>query len=178
LKPFGRLLWGGVLSRSSEYAVRALTYLALHEPQGYCLSRKVAGDLKIPAPFLGKVLQSLVGRGLLESHRGRAGGFRLARPADEIRLGEIVEAFEEIDNHRCVLGQAECSDGCGCPLHHDWCNVRSQLVERLNSTSLADLVRFSHENTASSFPYQQQKQEQDQERRIANTGMRASFSTE
>lgn len=161
-----------MLSRSSEYAVRALTYLALREPQGFCLSRTVAGDLRIPAPFLGKVLQNLVGRGLLESHRGRAGGFRLARPPQEIRVAEIVEAFDDIETRRCVLGQAECTDDSACPLHRDWCNVRDQLVNRLRETTLADLARESRERraqSASSFPY---------ERRIASTGVRASFSTE
>lgn len=164
------LLQGSVLSRSSEYAVRALTYLALREPQGFCLSRTVAGDLRIPAPFLGKVLQGLVGRGLLESHRGRAGGFRLARPANEIRIAEIVEAFDDIESRRCVLGQEECSDECACPLHRDWCATRDAFVTRLKETTLASLARQSRESAASSFPYF--------ERRIARTGMRASFSTE
>lgn len=158
-----------MLSRSSEYAVRALTYLALREPGGFCLSRTVAGDLNIPAPFLGKVLQSLVGRGLLESHRGRAGGFRLARPADEIRVAEVVEAFDDIESRRCVLGQAECDDAVACPLHDDWCNLRDAFVRRLHGTSLTDLARQSREATESSFPY---------ERRIASTGISASLSTE
>jgi len=170
-----------VLSRSSEYAVRALTYLALRERQGYCLSRTVAGELKIPAPFLGKVLQNLVGRGLLESHRGRAGGFRLARPAAEIKIAQIVEAFDDIESRRCVLGQAECNDECGCPLHRDWCSVRDTFVARLTGTSLAELARLSTENPASSFPYEvgsEGEAGQSGERRIASTGTRASFSTE
>lgn len=172
MKPLLVLLETSVLSRSSEYAVRALTYLALRENRGYCLSRTVAEDLRIPAPFLGKVLQALVGRGLLSSHRGRAGGFRLARPAAEIRVAEIVEAFDDIESQRCVLGQAECTDENACPLHSEWCNVRDRFVNRLREMSLADLAREANEaptSTGSSFPYEQ---------RIANTGMRASFSTE
>ena len=169
MKAYVLLLEGSVLSKSSEYAVRALTYFALRDERGYCLSRTVAGDLGIPAPFLGKVLQSLVGRGLLESHRGRAGGFRLARPASEIRVADVVEAFDDIESRRCTLGQDVCDDEHACPLHRDWCDARDAFVRKLWDTSLADLARQANESPASSFPY---------ERRIASTGMRASFSTE
>ena len=61
------------IARSSEYAIRALTYLASWEGDGYCLARRMAEDLGIPAPFLGKCLQPLVVRGLLASQRGRCG---------------------------------------------------------------------------------------------------------
>lgn len=159
-----------MFSRSSEYAIRALAFLALREPRVFCLARTVAGELGIPAPFLGKVLQSLVACELLESHRGRTGGFRLARPAAHIRLAEVVAVFDDAAaRRRCILGQEECSGERACPLHDAWCGVIDGSLELLERTTLADLARYAREHPEAAFPYA---------RRIASTGVPASLSTE
>jgi Rrf2 family transcriptional regulator, iron-sulfur cluster assembly transcription factor len=170
LKRGARCLQACVISRSSEYALRALTFLALGEERDFCLARTLAAELGIPAPFLGKVLQSLVGAGLLESHRGRAGGFRLARPAGGIHVSEVVGVFEKVGGpERCLLGQDVCDDDHACPLHRDWRALRDMFLARLTGTTLADLARFAREAPQSSFPY---------EHRIASTGARTSFNSE
>lgn len=142
------------ISRSSEYAIRALTYLA--QPQhgaGYYLVRDMARELAIPAAFLGKILQPLVARGILESQRGRGGGFRLHLPASEISLHRVVDAIETLDGKRaCFLGQAECSDERACPMHTYWKAASAAFEERLSSTTLADLVRFCEERPSSGYP--------------------------
>lgn len=159
-----------MFSRSSEYAIRSLTYLALRDPRLFCLARTMAGELGIPAPFLGKVLQSLVAREILESHRGRTGGFRLARPAAHVRLAEIVAVFDDLlARRRCILGQEECSRECACPLHSSWCGVVDGLLAHLERTTLADLARYAREHPEAAFPYA---------RRMASTGVSASLSTE
>src|SRR5262245_42777162 len=107
-----------MISRASEYAIRSLTYLAMQEREAFHLARDMAERLEIPAPFLAKILQPLVARGLVRSQRGRSGGFRLARDPAEITLFQIVDAQENLGKIRqCMLGQAECSDERACPLH-------------------------------------------------------------
>jgi Rrf2 family protein len=144
-----------VLSRSSEYAIRALTFLAQHERDGrHYLARDMAEQLGIPAPFLGKVLQPLVTRGILHSQRGRSGGFRLDRPASEITLVQIVEAQERLTAPNvCILGQRECDDAHACPLHGMWMQASHSFHARLNETTLQDMVEACGAIPGCEYPY-------------------------
>lgn len=144
-----------MLSRSSEYAIRALTFLAQHQSDSrHYLARDMAEQLGIPAPFLGKVLQPLVTRGILHSRRGRSGGFRLARPAGEIRLVDIVETQETVAvTGACLLGQVPCNDAEACPLHDTWKRAYDSFHARLRTTSLADMVDSCAARPESGYPY-------------------------
>ena len=140
------------ISRSSEYAIRALTYLAQNR-EGFRLASEMAAALGIPAPFLGKVLQPLVSRGVLHSQRGRNGGFRLARPPEEITLFQVVDTQEHLGGVRqCFLGQAECTDERACPLHDYWKHASGAFLSRMVNTTLADLLRFCAERPHSGYP--------------------------
>jgi Rrf2 family protein len=142
------------ISRSSEYAIRALTYLAKQKGDGYHLAREMAELLGIPAPFLGKVLQPLVARGLLASQRGRSGGFRLAYRPGEISLFQIVDAQEPIGRVRqCFLGQAECTDERGCPMHEFWKASQEHFLTYLAQTTIQDLVDFTDREPEAGYPF-------------------------
>jgi len=145
-----------VLSRSSEYAIRALTFLAQRQRDGqHYLARDMAAELQIPAPFLGKVLQPLVTRGLLHSRRGRSGGFRLDRPAAQIPLVQIVEAEETLGPaNTCLLGQKVCDDAHACPLHDTWMKASISFHDRLRKTSLQDMVEYAAAHPGCSYPFQ------------------------
>jgi Rrf2 family iron-sulfur cluster assembly transcriptional regulator len=139
-----------VLSRSSQYAVRALAYLAMRERGQWVLTRQIAAAIDIPSPFLAKILQVLALEGILESQRGRNGGFRLVRDPDRLPLFDIVEAFDRLGQGRlCVLGQKVCSDETACPLHHTWKHSVNSFRHRLQTTTLTELSR--HPN-ALGFP--------------------------
>jgi Rrf2 family protein len=142
------------ISRSTEYAIRALTYLAQNqEDRRYYLARDMAEKLGMPAPFLGKILQPLVARGFLESQRGRNGGFRLCVPAAQVTLLQIAESQEDMNAHpECFLGQAECSDERACPLHDYWKETSGAFSKQMSTTSLADLVQFCIDSPASDYP--------------------------
>ncbi len=143
-----------MLSRSSEYAIRALTYMALQEAGAFHLAQDMARELSIPPAFLGKVLQPLVTRGILASQRGRGGGFRLLRPADRVFLAEIIATQENLERSRqCVLGQGECNDEHTCPLHTEWRSRTDSFLEQLEHTSLADLLRYQHSHPDCRYPY-------------------------
>ena len=145
-----------MLSRSSEYAIRALAYLGQREDRApWVLARQIAADLDIPFPFLAKILQTLAGEGVLESQRGRNDGFRLARNPERLSLFEIVEPFDKLGARRlCVLGQKVCSDETACPLHHTWKHSLNSFLHRLRTTSLEDLK--SHP-TAIGFPSRRER---------------------
>lgn len=141
------------ISQASEYATRALTYLAQRRGEGYHLARTIAEDIQLPAPFLSKILVTLVGRGILKSQRGRGGGFCLVREPAEITLYAIIDSQEDLSRPRaCMLGQDECSDERACPMHEFWSNASAQWLSRLESTTLKDLVQFCEDPSAGSYP--------------------------
>lgn len=142
------------ISRSTEYAIRALTYLAQQQEGGrFHLAREMADLLGIPAPFLGKILQPLVTQGILESQRGRNGGFRLTVPPGEVTLQRVVESQETNPGPRgCLLGQAECSDERACPLHDYWKVAAEAFETKVQNTTLADLTDFCDRKPESGYP--------------------------
>lgn len=141
-------------TRSTEYAIRALTFLAIErEGGGYHLAREMADVLGIPAPFLGKILQPLVMRGILESQRGRNGGFRLCKDPENVTLMDIADSQELVyENRQCFLGQAECSDERACPMHEYWKVAAESFQVSMNSTTLLSLVNFVEVNGESGYP--------------------------
>lgn len=140
-----------MISRTSEYAIRALAYLGTLEDRPWKLSREIASELGMPPPFLGKVLQTMAAVGIVESQRGRGGGFRLARPAHAVALIEIVEPIDHLgDRKMCVLGQKLCGDEHACPLHHAWKKTRETFLAALRKTTLADVERAEFPG---SFPW-------------------------
>lgn len=144
-----------MLSRSSEYAVRALTFLAMQNDARFHLVRNMAEELGIPAPFLAKVLQPLVSSGILFSQRGRSGGFRLAHPPEAVTLLQIVDTQEHIGKTRqCLLGQAVCVDEHPCPMHAYWKDASDAFVSQLKNTTLQDLLDFCRTNANCSYPFQ------------------------
>jgi len=131
-----------MLSRSSEYAIRALAFLAGRGEPHWLLSRQIAEELGIPPPFLAKILRTLAEEGILESQRGRNGGFRLVRDPQALSLFEIVEPFDRLRQRQlCVLGQRICSEETACPLHATWRSTLSSFLQALNDTTLAEVGR-------------------------------------
>ncbi len=129
-----------ILSRTSKYGLQAVLYLARHD-DGPVLSTAIAKRLHIPPHFLAKILQDLARRGVLQSFKGRGGGFQLARPADEIRLLEVVGIIEGREfEDSCVLGLRSCSELEACPLHHHWKAIKGQILQMLSDESVKGLL--------------------------------------
>jgi Rrf2 family nitric oxide-sensitive transcriptional repressor len=100
-------------------------YVAMGKDEKPILARTIAKEMQIPANFLSKILNRLVQAGLIQSIRGRNGGFVMAKPPAEIRIREIIDPFMQIDDYKdCFLGFKECDGLCG--LHHRWSNITEQ----------------------------------------------------
>lgn len=100
------------ISERASLALHAVTFLATRggEPARV---KEVAGALSGSAAHLSKVLQALVRGGLLKGTRGPSGGYRLARPAGEITLLQVVEAVEgPLDLRACLFGTPVCGGNC------------------------------------------------------------------
>ncbi|MCZ2203752.1 iron-responsive transcriptional regulator RirA [Bartonella sp. A05] len=135
------------LTKQTNYALRMLMYCAANQGT---LSRipEIAKAHAVSKLFLFKILQQLVEAGLMQTVRGRNGGVKLARPATEISVADVVKITE--DN----FSMAECFDNTAtdCPLVN-FCGLNTVLKKALNSffdvlsmTSIADLHRSSLQN--------------------------------
>ena len=133
------------LSRTSEYALQALVHLAVQPTGRPVLNRDVARHLGVPAPYLTKVLKSLVQRGLVQSHKGRGGGYALQRAALDVSIREVVELVEGPAVFQgCLLGLKVCADATACPVHHAWSPLKAGLLgllDRRTVGAMADAVR-------------------------------------
>lgn len=138
-----------MLSLTSEYALRAVLYIADQNGNGATRVEEMADALGLPRNYLSKTLNQLAHRGVLTSTRGPTGGFRLAVPASELTLAGVVEGFDADATHRgCLLGRPECSDVNPCPAHHRWRSVAAEVRAFFDGTTVADLLEDSAERGA------------------------------
>lgn len=130
-----------MMSRTGIHALTALTALAELAPGAYAGAADIAERISAPRNYLGKLLQRLAETGLLESQKGKGGGFRLARDPHTITLYEVIEPIEHVSRWLgCFLGRAECSDCAPCAVHQRWGKIRDQYLDFLRETTLADLA--------------------------------------
>jgi Rrf2 family protein len=133
-----------IYTDSGKYAIRAITRLASLRSDGATMTAgaiaKAEGN--IPPAYLAKILQALARAGLLQSVRGRGGGFRLARPADKIRAIEVLNVVESLARRAqmCILALDHCSDINPCPLHDTWKQFRTSALTYLQTLTVADLA--------------------------------------
>lgn len=128
-----------LFSTATGYALRALA--AMPEDGSYSLAKDLAAHLGLPGPYLAKILQTLAQEGILNSVRGPRGGFKLARSAHKVTVGEVVSVLDGMEAMSgCVMGFINC-DGREkpCPLHHAWCEVKNHLEETLSMVTIRDL---------------------------------------
>lgn len=130
------------LTRSGEYGIRGVLYLA-QQPAGQCIPLEaIAVAEELPAPFVAKVFQALTRAGIVESHRGMGGGFCLAKPAREITLLAIIEALEgPLALNCCLRGPGACPRQPICPVYAVWRRAQARLAEVLQSANMEDLAR-------------------------------------
>lgn len=130
-----------ILSRTSQYAVQAMIYMAAQPPNTPVLNRDVALRLNVPAPYLAKILQGLGKNGLLYSFRGRLGGFCLREEAFSMSLMQLLQLTEGADfTQSCLLGLKRCGEDTACPVHFSWLPIKEQVIDMLNKTRLDELA--------------------------------------
>ena len=139
-----------MLSQRARYALKALINLA-HVAPGDPPRQisTIAADERISRKFLEAILANLKRARLVESLRGQSGGYRLARPADEITFGDIIRATDgplalvpcvsKLFYRRCV----DCHDEATCAIRYIMASVREGVSDILDRTSLAQAVAFT-----------------------------------
>jgi Rrf2 family protein len=108
-------------SKKADYGLMAAHYIAFHQHDGVVNAKRIAEDLGIPAELLAKILQRLAKRKLITSVNGPKGGYVLARPPGQIRIGEVLRAIEG------PLGLVNCYRALQCP-QLERCNIRRPVL--------------------------------------------------
>jgi Rrf2 family iron-sulfur cluster assembly transcriptional regulator len=130
------------LSTKGRYAVMAMTDLAARAEDRAVSAAEIAGRQQISQAYLEQLFSRLRRRGLVTAYRGPGGGYRLARPATETSVADVVMAVDEpLRAIRCGGGKVGCMKGGERCLTHDlWEETGRQIRHYLASVSLADVA--------------------------------------
>lgn len=130
------------LNTKGRYAVMAMAELAANEGSGAKALSVIADRQVISLAYLEQLFQKLRRAGLVESERGRAGGYRLARPASSIRIADIMTAVEEDMRMTRCEGEAgaPCLAGRRCVTHGLWDGLSDHIQAFLESVTLQEVL--------------------------------------
>ena len=127
------------MSKLTDYAILLLAHLA--RASGTMTAQELAARSRVPLPTVSKLAKELSKAGLVVSHRGRNGGYGLARRAEEISVAEIVEALEgPIALTDCNLHEGACSQEPSCHVRTPWQQINRAVHDALSRIRLADLA--------------------------------------
>ena len=109
-----------MMTLTSEYALRAMIYLAQHDDAWPLSGNRIAAETGASRKYLSKILADLVRARVLVASRGKSGGFRLARSPEQIRVADVLAPFEPVLGNRrpCPFGNPVCNDDEPCPGHY------------------------------------------------------------
>ena len=128
----------GFFSKTCEYAMRAVFYIASKSAQGQRVGiKEIAENINSPEHFLGKILQKLSREGLIISVKGPNGGFYLDGYGLNRPIADIIIALEGDEIFTgCGMGLSYCSETNPCPLHNEFKKVRNQITHMLHITTI------------------------------------------
>ena len=136
-----------VITRATEYAIRALLYLSKQPKGEIVFKRDICKSQDITPAFLTKILQPLIKTGIVGSQRGVGGGFYLLRDPAEFSLLDVVKAEEgQLYLNVCLEHPGVCTKDNVCPVHGAWKEARESLMSLLASYSFARLIAQETEN--------------------------------
>lgn len=128
-----------MFSKTCEYAIRALIYIAQKSKNGNRVGIKEISDgIDSPEYFIAKILQKLSREGFVQSIKGPNGGFYMTEVEMERSISDIVRA---VDGDKlfigCGLGLKECSEEQPCPIHHQFKLIREQIGDMLQTSKIS-----------------------------------------
>ncbi len=127
-----------MFSKTCEYAIRALIYIAQKSKDGNRIGiKEIASGIDSPEYFIAKILQELSRKGFVQSAKGPNGGFYM----DDANLEQsVADIVREIDGDKlfsgCGLGLKECSEDHPCPIHNDFKHIRQEIKTMLEESRI------------------------------------------
>ena len=132
-----------------RYALRAMIDIGLHQDRGPVLRQDIARRQEISANYVAQIFRRLTSAKLLVGIKGPGGGYKLAKPCEEIRASDILQAIEgPIALVHCVMNEDDtkpCTRSMHCATHLLWARLSRTMEEYLDSVTLKDLMDESLE---------------------------------
>jgi len=130
------------LSTRARYGMRAMLDIAVNGEDGLVLLKDIAERQAISKRYLEHMMTLLRNSGLVVAERGASGGYRLSRPASEIRLDEVFEALEgELSPVECLRNPSVCDRTEDCVARELWCEMTDAMKNVLEAKTLEDLKK-------------------------------------
>jgi len=128
------------LSKKADYALIAMKHLAIRPDAASASAREIAEQYDIPVELMAKVLQRLARRGLVTSHQGTRGGYRLARAASIISVADIIQAIDGPLTVTACSSEAEnCEQYAKCSVRDPLWRIRERILSALATCSLQEV---------------------------------------
>lgn len=134
------------INRQTDYAVRVILALSKRGEGVKLSSADIQQEMLIPKSFMSRIVAQLSNNGLIDTFPGRDGGLMLPRPAAQITLKDVVEAFEgPILLSECMQakGEDDCPFRTNCPVRSKWGRVQVAMLREMASITFEDLVKES-----------------------------------
>ena len=129
------------LSTRGRYGIHVMYDLALNAEKGPQSIKAIAERGDMPDAYLEQLIAVLKREGLVTSTRGAQGGYMLARPANEITVGDVLRALEGgLSLVDCLDGEENCGKSCACPSRIVWMKLRDGMNAIVNGITLQDMV--------------------------------------
>ncbi|MCL1894407.1 MAG: Rrf2 family transcriptional regulator [Holophagaceae bacterium] len=128
------------ISRQSDYAVRTVLHLACNGADVTVSTGEISRERELPYAFVRQFVKKLVQGGILSTTRGNGGGIRLAKPASDISLLDVVQSTGGIRLNTCVDTPETCNQSHDCIVRCVWANATKMLENYLASVRFSDLA--------------------------------------
>jgi len=135
-----------MLTMKGKYGLKAMVHLARLGPQELAAGLDIAEQNRIPKKFLDAILAQLRESGMIEARKGKGGGYRLARAATKIMVGDIVRTLDGplapilCASRRAYRRCADCRDPATCEVRLAMTEARDAIAQVLDAKSLADMA--------------------------------------
>jgi Rrf2 family protein len=144
-----KLFVNGMFNKETEYALRGLVYIQLQNVRGRKPGiAEISKEIQTPQFYMAKILQRLAKQGLVQSAKGKGGGFFFDREKPELSLKEVIRFTEGTDIfNSCAFGLEKCNDENPCPMHDHYVHIRegiSKMVTQESIQSFADKILKGH----------------------------------
>jgi Rrf2 family iron-sulfur cluster assembly transcriptional regulator len=133
------------LTTKGRFAVTAMLDLALNEVDRPVTLAGISERQEISLSYLEQLFSRLRRDGLVKSVRGPGGGYRIAKPLNEITVSNIITAVDELIDATQCGGTENCHGERRCMTHDLWASLNTKILEYLSGVSLADLVASERE---------------------------------
>lgn len=132
-------------SKYCEYVIRSLSYLhSQSDKNRYVMVREISDKTNIPFHFLQKILQDLISTNWVISKKGKHGGFSLVADANNLKLMDIINWCDGIQNFdKCLISDKKCGEDFLCSMHNKCSHLKNEIISFFNTVTISQVSEMT-----------------------------------